>query len=88
MAVALIVPDSWPTGFARSATIWIADLTDIVEAATGFDHIVYGWVFFGARHGGRFIALGWRWFDRPADAPAFDPASVASDPVSNQLSRA
>ena len=73
MAVALIVP-ILANGVRAFATIWVADLTS-VEAATGFDHIVYGWVFFGLVMAG-VLALGWRWFDRAADAPAFDPAAI------------
>lgn len=45
------------------------------DFARGFDHIVYGWVFFGL-----VLALVmWvarRWFDRAPDAPAFDPARL------------
>ena len=74
MAMALIVP-ILANGVRAFATIWVADLTS-VEAATGFDHIVYGWVFFGLVMAG-VLALGWRWFDRAADAPAFDPQALA-----------
>ena len=58
-------------GVRAFATIWAANLTS-VEAATGFDHIVYGWVFFALVMAG-LIAAGWRWFDRAPDEPAFDP---------------
>lgn len=39
-------------------TIYAADLTS-VEAATGFDHIVYGWMFFGIVMAA-VLAIGWR----------------------------
>lgn len=81
LAVALIVP-VLANGVRAFATIWVADLTS-VEAATGFDHIVYGWVFFGLVMAG-VLALGWRWFDRPADAPAFDPGAI-DKPVRHRL---
>jgi exosortase A len=49
-------------GIRAFGTIFAAHLTS-VEAATGFDHIVYGWFFFG------FVMLvvmgiAWRFFDR------------------------
>lgn len=81
MAVALIVP-ILANGVRAFATIWVADLTS-VEAATGFDHIVYGWVFFGIVMAA-VLALGWRWFDRAADAPAFDPEALKR-PVSRRI---
>lgn len=52
-------------------TIWIADRTGI-GFAENFDHVVYGWFFFAAVIA-LVLAIGWRFFDRPADAPAFDP---------------
>ena len=73
MAVALTVP-VLANGLRAFATIWAADLTS-VEAATGFDHIVYGWVFFGLVMAA-VLAIAWRWFDRAPDAPAFDPADL------------
>lgn len=73
MAVALGVP-VLANGVRAFATIWAADLTS-VETATGFDHIVYGWVFFGLVMAA-VLAIAWRWFDRAPDAPAFDPADL------------
>ncbi|MDQ2892627.1 MAG: exosortase A [Pseudomonadota bacterium] len=81
MSMALVVP-VLANGVRAFATIWVADLTS-VETATGFDHIVYGWVFFGLVMAG-VLALGWRWFDRAADVPAFDPALIER-PVSHSL---
>ena len=76
MTMALVVP-ILANGVRAFATIWVADLTS-VELATGFDHIVYGWVFFGLVMAA-VLAIGWRWFDRAADAPAFDPAALRRD---------
>lgn len=73
MAAAVIVP-VLANGVRAFATIWVADLTS-VETAAGFDHIVYGWLWFGVVMAAT-LAIGWRWFDRPADAPAFDPAAL------------
>ncbi|HEU0065943.1 MAG TPA: exosortase A [Sphingomonas sp.] len=70
LAFALIVP-VLANGVRAFATIWAADLTSIA-VATGFDHIIYGWVFFAIVVAG-VLAVGWRWFDRDPDAPAFVP---------------
>ncbi|MEG3166047.1 exosortase A [Sphingomonas sp. PB2P19] len=77
LVVSVVVPVI-ANGFRAFGTIWAADLTS-VEAATGFDHIVYGWVFFAAVMAG-VLALGWRWFDRAPDDPAFDPAKLQAVP--------
>ena len=73
MAVALVVP-VLANGVRAFGTIYAAYWTS-VERATGFDHIVYGWLFFGAVMAA-VLALGWRWFDRSPDDPAFDPARL------------
>ncbi|MEG3179833.1 exosortase A [Sphingomonas sp. LT1P40] len=73
MAVALIVPIV-ANGFRAFGTVYAAYLTS-VEQATGYDHIVYGWFFFGAVMAG-VLAIGWKWFDRDPDAPWFDPAKL------------
>nr|WP_277998434.1 exosortase A [Sphingomonas liriopis] len=73
MVAALVVPVI-ANGLRAFATIYAANLTS-VEAATGFDHIVYGWVFFGLVMAA-VLGIGWRWFDRAPDAPAFDPAAL------------
>jgi exosortase A len=73
MAVAIIVPVI-ANCIRAFGTMYAAHLTS-VEAATGFDHIVYGWVFFAAVMAG-VLALGWRWFDRAPDDPMIDPARL------------
>ena len=80
--IACVVIPVLANGMRAWGTIYAANLTSI-EAATGFDHIVYGWVFFAAVMAGT-IALAWRWFDRPPDAPAFDPATLQA-PVRHRL---
>lgn len=72
--LACIVVPVLANGVRAFGTIWAAELTS-VEAATGFDHIVYGWVFFGLVVAG-VLALAWPWFDRAPDDPAFDPARL------------
>jgi exosortase A len=77
LVVSVVVPVI-ANGFRAFGTIWAADLTS-VEAATGLDHIVYGWVFFALVMAG-VLAVGWRWFDRAPDDPAFDPARLQATP--------
>ncbi|MBS0255537.1 MAG: exosortase A [Proteobacteria bacterium] len=57
------------------------------EWAGGFDHIVYGWFFFAAVLAGT-LALWWRWFDRPADAPLVDVEALLSAPWLARLEQA
>ncbi|WP_109807224.1 exosortase A [Sphingosinithalassobacter portus] len=71
MVMALIVP-ILANAVRAFGTIYAAWMTT-VEAATGFDHIVYGWFFFALVMAG-VLAIGWRWFDRDPDARWFDPA--------------
>ncbi|MFA6122924.1 MAG: exosortase A [Sphingomonas sp.] len=77
MMVALVVP-VLANGVRAFGTIYAAYLTS-VERATGFDHIVYGWLFFAAVMAA-VLAIGWRWFDRAPDAPVFDPAALQTLP--------
>ncbi|WP_296611307.1 exosortase A [Sphingomonas sp.] len=73
MTMAIIVP-VLANGVRAFGTIYAAVLTS-VEQATGYDHIVFGWVFFGLVMAA-VLAIGWKWFDRAPDAPAFDPARL------------
>lgn len=70
LVTALVVPVI-ANGLRAFGTIYAAWWTS-VERATGMDHIVYGWVFF-AMVMAAVLAIGWKWFDRDPDAPAFDP---------------
>jgi exosortase A len=73
MAMALVVP-ILANGLRAFGTIYVAWWTS-VEQATGLDHIVYGWVFFGLVMV-VVLAIGWHWFDRDPDARWFDPATL------------
>jgi len=84
MLVCLVVP-VLANGVRAFGTIYAAHLTS-VERATGFDHIVYGWLFFGLIMV-LVMAIGWRWFDRAPDAPAFDPATL-STPLKHRIALA
>ncbi len=65
-------------GLRAFATIYVAHLTS-AKAAAGFDHIVYGWIFF-ALIIALLLAVGWRFFDRRIDTPWFDPARLQPVP--------
>ena len=73
IAMAIVVP-VLANGLRAFGTIYAAVLTS-VEQATGYDHIVFGWVFFGLVMAA-VLAIGWKWFDRAPDAPAFDPLAL------------
>ncbi len=72
-------------GVRAFATIYVAHLTT-VDAAAGFDHIVYGWLFFAVVMVAVMTAA-WPFFDRkpgdpPLDAPALPPQSARVPPLS------
>lgn len=77
MAACVVVP-VLANGVRAFGTIYAANLTS-VEAATGMDHIVYGWIFFAVVMAG-LMAAAWRWFDRSPDDPVFDPATFGWRP--------
>lgn len=81
LAMAFVVPIV-ANGLRAFGTIYAAWWTS-VEAATGFDHIVYGWVFFAAVMAA-VLAIGWRWFDRDPDAAWFDAAKLDT-PVARRI---
>jgi exosortase A len=76
-AAALLIP-VLANGVRAWGTIYIAHLTTI-EFAEGFDHILYGWIFF-AIVVALIMAAGWPFFDRKPTDPWFDPAALASRP--------
>ena len=61
-------------GLRAFAIIWVAHLTSI-EAAVGFDHVVYGWLFFAIIMV-VVMAAAWSFFDRRAGDPWFDPVKL------------
>ena len=61
-------------GIRAWGTIYIAQ-SQGVEFAEGFDHIVYGWVFFAGVMV-ILLASAWRFFDRDADDPMIDASSI------------
>ena len=84
MAAAVIVP-VLANGVRAWGTIYVAQSQGI-EFAAGFDHIVYGWIFF-ALVMAAVIGGSWRFFDRSPDDPLIDPAAIERSPVLAELSR-
>lgn len=73
MAVCVIVPII-ANGIRAFGTIYIAQYIG-VEFAAGFDHVFYGWIFFAIVIA-IVMGMSWRFFDKSADADAFDPADL------------
>ena len=82
MVLAVVAPIV-ANGIRAWGTIYVAQYVG-VEKAGGFDHIVYGWVFF-ALVIGAVLALSWRWFDRPVDAALIDLAAIQGSPLLGRL---
>jgi exosortase A len=82
MAAAVIVP-VLANGVRAWGTIYIAQ-SQGVEFAAGFDHIVYGWIFFALV---MIAVLGasWRFFDRSPDDPLIDAAAIEASPLLARL---
>jgi exosortase A len=76
LVISLIVPII-ANGIRAFATIYIADANGM-EFAESFDHVVYGWFFF-AFVIAAVLALGWKFFDREIDEPAFDPKTISTN---------
>lgn len=66
-------------------TIFIAQYIG-AEKAAGFDHIVYGWVFFAIVIAA-ILGLSWRYFDRAVDDPMIDAAAIKASPLLARLER-
>ncbi|WP_313437394.1 exosortase A [Novosphingobium sp.] len=79
MMLACVLVPILANGVRAWGTIFAAQFVG-VEKAAGFDHIVYGWVFFAAVLA-MVIAGAWRFFDRPLDAPMIDAARIAHSPA-------
>lgn len=77
VAAALILP-VLANGIRAWGTIYVAHLTD-ARFAAGFDHVFYGWIFFGVVIA-LLMGISWRWFDRPVDDPWIDPAVLQPPP--------
>jgi membrane protein implicated in regulation of membrane protease activity len=65
-------------GIRAWGTIYIASVTGS-DFAAGFDHVVYGWVFFAIVIA-LLMAAGWPFFDRRVGEPWFDPRALQPVP--------
>jgi exosortase A len=74
MAACVVVP-ILANGVRAWGTIYVAQFIG-AEAATGFDHIVYGWIFF-ALVVAAVLGASWRFFDREAEDYGWTPAEIA-----------
>lgn len=74
LAACVIVP-ILANGVRAWATIYVAQFIG-AERATGFDHIVYGWIFF-AIVVAAMLGAGWRFFDREPDTYGWRADSIA-----------
>jgi exosortase A len=82
MAAAVVVP-VLANGVRAWGTIYIAQ-SQGVEFAAGFDHIVYGWIFF-ALVMAAVLGASWRFFDRSPDDPLIDAAAIDASPLLARL---
>jgi len=71
-------------GVRAWATIFVAQHVGI-ERAAGFDHIFYGWIFFGLVIAAT-MAAAWRYFDRPAGDPLIDVDGILASPLLGKFS--
>lgn len=84
MMAAVVVP-VLANGVRAWGTIYIAQSQGL-EFAAGFDHIVYGWIFFAVVMAA-VIGGAWRFFDRAPDDPLIDVAEIKAAPWLDDLAR-
>jgi exosortase/archaeosortase family protein len=84
MAACCVVP-VLANGARAWGTIYVAQSQGIAFAA-GFDHIVYGWIFF-ALVMAAVLGIAWRFFDRPVDDRLADVEAFERSPTLATLSR-
>lgn len=82
LAVCLVVP-VLANGIRAWATVFAAQYVG-ADKASGFDHIVYGWIFFAIVIA-LVLVLSWRFFDRPLDQPAVDIERIEASPLLRRL---
>jgi exosortase A len=83
--VAAVVLPILANGVRAWGTIYIAQ-SQGVQFAAGFDHIVYGWIFF-ALVMAALLGGAWRTFDRAPDDPPLDADRIAASPALAAWSR-
>jgi exosortase A len=73
MAACVVIPII-ANGLRAFGTIYIAHHGN-VDFAASFDHVFYGWIFFGLVIA-LVLAVGWPFFDKAANAEPIDPAQL------------
>lgn len=73
--VACVIVPILANGVRAWATIYVAQFVG-AERATGFDHIVYGWIFF-AIVVAALLGAGWRFFEREPEEYGWTAEAVA-----------
>lgn len=81
--LACIIVPILANGVRAWATIFIAQYVG-AEAAGGFDHIVYGWFFFGIVIA-LILGIAWRWFERDPEDAGMTAEQVATSPLVGAL---
>ena len=82
MLAAVTVP-VLANGVRAWGTIYVAQSQGI-EFAAGFDHIVYGWIFFAVVMA-LVLGTAWRFFDRSPDDPLIDAVQIEASPLLARL---
>lgn len=77
--LACVVVPIVANGMRAWATIFVAQYVG-AEAAGSFDHIVYGWVFFGVVIA-LVLGVAWRWFEREPEEAGWSAKEVAAMPL-------
>jgi EpsI family protein len=72
-------------GVRAWGTIFVAQYKGAAVAG-GFDHIVYGWIFFAVVIA-LVIGLAWRFFDRAVDDPMIDADVLKASPLLARMER-
>lgn len=83
MLLACVVVPVLANGVRAWGTVYAAQFVG-AKAAAGFDHIVYGWIFFAVVLA-MVIAGAWRFFDRPLGAPMIDACAILRSPALARL---
>ncbi len=83
LILAAVVVPIVANGVRAWGTIYIAQ-SQGVAFAEGFDHIVYGWVFFAVVMA-LVLGVAWRFFDRAPDEPLIDAAALDASPLLARL---
>lgn len=84
LALAVVLP-ILANGVRAWATIFVAQYVG-AEKATGFDHLIYGWIFFAVVMVVT-LALAWKFFDRAADDPMLDAEAIGRSRLLTTLER-